>query len=723
MITRGWHRGMQMVAGAVVGLLVTQASAVAEKVEKVEKADTGTYNGSLTLGAGGYNVTGNQSLFREQNWTQQGLGYGIENLTYKNDKVELEGRGMPENHDYKLTLTLRPTANIFIRGGAENYRKYFDGLGGYFQGTGLRGSDDQLALDMSKYFVEIGSKFEDSPNFLLGYEYDRKKGMKSSLEMNSVTVGGAAHKIYPAVRDINEHRHALRLDLTADVKEIEIVNKARIEWYQLDNTRNQEIPTGTLGSVKPVGSEYTEGVKNRTFSDSITLEKWVTEKLLLSGGYMYAHSDSETSFKADSYPYWNWIQGYLATNGNLNGQGALVSNGSARGTSFATAFSKPRSDTHNFGVSSLVGPYSGLTLSGGLEYERATTEIPSVQYATTAMAGTGANAANGYIRNPYIWFKENESVDRFRENVELRLDSIPNTSIYARVAFTQESTVLDRDDYRDNNALTPIFANPATQSNAYAATGWSLRDFFDRMNERQYRAGFTNSPCSVATISSYVQRTRRTVDSSANMSGVSLAPTALSSLDSTTDEFMGKLTLRPTRWLRTSLKYQHIQGEIQNNVLQTVAPLYTMTDSADMTADVYSLDVQVMPVERLTLTGTLVWQNVNMMSPDLNAPQIVEDYNGDVYTVMLGAQYELTKKTTLDLGATYSRAFNSQEQAQAYSTNTSMQTVSAGISHKFTEKVSGTLQYQYLQESNADYATGAEDYQAHGVFTTMTMKF
>ena len=86
-------------------------------------------------------MSGDAQKFREQYWQKAGVNGGLADfgLTEKISpgvKLALDGHALPD--DYKVSFFLSRNDLGFIRSGWEQYRKYYDGTGGYFPGSARR---------------------------------------------------------------------------------------------------------------------------------------------------------------------------------------------------------------------------------------------------------------------------------------------------------------------------------------------------------------------------------------------------------------------------------------------------------------------------------------------------------------------------------------------------------------------------------------------------------
>jgi hypothetical protein len=73
---------------------------------------------------------------------------------------------------------------------------------------------------------------------VLGYEYQFRDGVKSSLQWGDVTDADSnTKKIYPGYKDLDERVHILKLDLSHDLAGVFLEDNLRIEFFDLNTSR------------------------------------------------------------------------------------------------------------------------------------------------------------------------------------------------------------------------------------------------------------------------------------------------------------------------------------------------------------------------------------------------------------------------------------------------------------------------------------------------------
>ena len=717
------------VLGSVTCLAAACVMSVSQLgAQAAEAAKDSGMTGSVTLGAGGFFRDGNDGLFREHRWQNDRFAAGIENLSIQDGDWSLEGRAIGGEQDFKLKLAYEPKEGFFFRAGAENFRHYFDDAGRYraHLEPNVFFLNRDLYLDVGKIWAEAGVKSEEGWNFLVGYEYDYKTGDKSLLEEGTVTTGGVSKRVYPATKDVEEGTHILKLEVSKDFNGLEVADTARFEWYGGDSYRNEQVPA-TVSAPSVTGTEASgylvdEDFKSHTGSNAFTVEKWVTDKLFLAAGHMYIHTDGTAEYWMDQYPGLGYWEAQPAAGPPAVGGGIVsVPNGALNRAKFFQAQDvNSTTESNIFGLNGFFNLTPDVSLGGGLQYERTSTDVDGdLKIIEGAQAGGAAGPPD--TRTYYLAYEDAQTdsttdTDRFEDSLELRVDTIPNTRAYAQARFVQANYDDRIDEYMGVPYVYPVGAGVPPGSKIVPFADVLEKDLRTEVDERKYRLGFTTSPCAAFSISPYVQTSvaRNNYDNSVG--------DYFESMDRDSNEVGLKLTGRLTNWLKTSVKYQHIETRFEKD-----SAAGGVSD-AEQTTDAYSLNATISPNDKLYLSSTLVYYFTTTTADDVKAVTVYDDYEGNVATLLNTLQYALTDRTDVVLGVNLAQADNDQNQnvvAGGFPINLSYasETVSVGFNRQFTQALSGKIRYVFYNYRDQNGGADGLAYTAHGVFGSLTMKF
>src|SRR5262249_31726498 len=155
--------------------------------------------------------------------------------------------------DYRLKVNLEKQDLGFVRLGYEQFRKYYDDSGGVYSPLFT-----QPLWVNPDFYVYVGGARVDRRAPLAHFARVRvavrhmfQEGDKSSLAWSDVlsptaTTGVNPVSIFPAYKDLREHTHIVKLDVSHEIYGVHIEDSFRAEFYDL-NTRRVENDLITLG--------------------------------------------------------------------------------------------------------------------------------------------------------------------------------------------------------------------------------------------------------------------------------------------------------------------------------------------------------------------------------------------------------------------------------------------------------------------------------------------
>jgi hypothetical protein len=189
--------------------------------EKPEKSEA-DYRNWFDVSVGGTLIDGDKAQFMQRHGVPKGAFGGVESFHYEQDVgkkglFQIDGRGIFDNHDYSLKLSLDHPDIGYLRGGYREYRSWYDGSGGYFPLNGQWFSlyDDELAVDRGEAWFEGGLTLPGKPVLTFRYSHQFREGRKDSTVWGDTTrtgLTGATNTrgIVPSFWDIDEERDILR---------------------------------------------------------------------------------------------------------------------------------------------------------------------------------------------------------------------------------------------------------------------------------------------------------------------------------------------------------------------------------------------------------------------------------------------------------------------------------------------------------------------------------
>lgn len=615
-------------------------------------------------------VKGAEKKFRENHWQNDGWnGGGTATLHQdlgKDSTLDLTGHGLGGTDDYGITADWVKKNLGFLRLGWNEYRHYADLTGGYYKPFATPsftlGGDKYLTV--GNISIEAGLTLPNLPQLTLGYERQYRDGDKSLLEWGSVTEGTTSRKIFPSLKTIAEHTDIFKIGLAYDLKNVHLADQFRYERFASD-TRRVDLNDGKTITVH-------ETYRHDAFFNTFRLDSHFNEHVYWSLGYLYT---------------------------TLTGDAGLAVNTAAPLTSFdrnwVSRVIDVGSDSHVLNANVMFGPYKSLTLYTGIQAEKT-----SGDGFTDALLATGlAPATTNLIHS---------STDKtsLEETVGARYTKIPFTTLYAEARLTQQQ--IDLAEYQ-------------TVDNAGAFVRQTDADIF----RQDYRAGFNTAPWRAVTIAGRYRHALYENNYDSSLDTEPGYPGYITMQNFTTDDILGKVTVRPCTYFNVSLQYQLVATDIKTGTagVPSLAPKGSRV-SGTYDASIYSLSATVTPIARLYLTGFFSFQDTRTTAFD-NQSAAVTSYKGNVYTVAGAAGYALDEKTDATLEYTYSASANFKNNAAAglpLGLDIQRTSVIAGVSRKFTTNLTARLRYGWYQ-SNEPSSGGRNDYTAQLVSASCQLRF
>jgi hypothetical protein len=592
-----------------------------------------------------------------------------------------EGRVLGGDEDYGVRVTAERQDEGYVSAGFEQWRSYTDDTGWWYApfGTTAPRLGEDFWIEHREAFFEAGVRRPDFPAVTVRYDYAERRGDHATTQWGGVTgPAGEVKNIFPNAARVDEERHAVTLNVAAEVWTVALENEARFEWWDHAATRRTvEQATAPLDYGRVIRSDQ----DHWQAANTVRLDRRLKDWLYVSGGYLYSHLEGGGFFSLESF---------------------LPSDPTLPPTLDASAGDLALSrDSHVFNANALLGPWKHLSFNAGVQGEWTRREAFAGGQQFTLPAD----------------FESNSDRAATEGHVGLRYTGLPHTVLWAEGRLLGETY-----DYFEEG-LTDGATEFLRDSDADGFLG-------------EARAGFTVSPWPAASLTaSYRHRNRdwdfkhpRDFDLTWEGNGY---PAFIRSRDTVTDSVDVRLTLRPLRWLRATLKWS-LAASDHDTVTAGATNLFTFPDptaypggavrSATHDAQTVQAGFTLTPWSRLYLSPSHLFTTSRTRSALSGRPQLAP-YEGDTHTAMLTATFVADEKTDLLATYLYSRADYAQGSAAGLplGLDYTRHALTAGLKRSLRRNVSIALQYAFW-----DYAEpsrgGAADYTAHGFFATTTWR-
>ena len=641
-------------------------------------------------------VSGNRQKFRELEWLREGASGGVQDfsLTQRLDadtKFSLAGRALTGQEDYQVKLTLEKADVGFARAGYEQWRRYYDDTGGYYQPITPSSFSlgRELHLDLGRAWLELGLTLPNVPRVTLGYEHQFKDGEKSTLQWGPVgtlaplTMGTDVANIYPAAKEIRERVHILRLDVSHEVAGWELEDNFRYEFHDLRTSRDN-VTAHTFGATPDTVVRFRERHEQQSAANTFLAGRQLRDWLFVSAGHLYTRVEGEASFAQQT----------------LDGAGAP-----ALGDAWSGGPLMLKREAHAVSASAQFGPWAGLSFSSVAQAEWTRQEgLGNVDLAF-AIPGFGLIPSAATLA---------ANLDRTSvgEHFALRYTRIPHTVLWAEGRFQQET----QRQFEEQVGGAEFFSHDTD----------ATRDV------KEYRAGFHTAPFERWSFSTHLKRREKEsrYDHLTDMPPPGHPyPAFLTAQDILTDQLDARLTWRAARWLRLALAGQLVATDFHTTTETAALGLDSVGASPGGTiyagrheAQVYSVNAVLTPVPRWYLSSTLSFSDTRTRTAQNGADYVVP-FHGTVWSAQHAATFAVNDATSLQASYAFSRAdYGQANEATGLPAGVDYthHTLRAGLTRRFPKDITTGLQYLFAHYREPS-GGGRNDYTAHGLFATLSV--
>lgn len=654
-------------------------------------------------------VTGNEQKFREQFRMREGWSGGAERFSLEQNiddrtRVTVDGRALGGQEDYRVAMTIERRDLGFIRTGAEQYRLWSDDLGGHNPALTPQvfSLDRDLHMDVGRAWFDAGLTLPNWPRIVAGYEYQNKDGEKSLLEWGSVSsASGAARKIYPSWKEIDEQVHIMKLNVSQEINGFRWEDDFRAELYDLETRRHDVLEFSLDKDALEKGVVVKEAQDHFQAANSVRLERQALDWLYVSGGYLFTILDGEAAFRQSTFLTPTATIPIFPDDKFWFSQRLLLDQ-----------------TVHMFNLNALAGPWDGLNFYGGVQNEWMR------QHGLGNVRLDEGVGLPGFEPEPVLVDSDLDKA-AVEERVGMRYTGIPLTVLFAEARWDQQSIGQFEEQVGGDHAF--------------------LRDTDASSQLQEYKTGFAISPW--VPVSWETQVKFKENDSGYNhrrdeaFGGPNVGYSAfIRSRRVESEEVETKLVLRPARWLKTTLSYRLVASDYHTATDPVIVPEVIIPGlppfpasittpggevfAGNYDAHVFSLNNTLNPWTRWRFSGTFSYQKARTSTARASFPGVV-DYQGDVYSALTEAAFHLNAATDLDAGYNFSWANFSQGQyaaGQPLGIEYRRHEAHAGITRRFQKSITARLQYAFYRYDEPTLS-GAADFTAHGVMGLLSFVF
>ncbi len=633
-------------------------------------------------------ASGDKGKFREHFWAREGAHAGLQSFFVQEKPssettVTLQGNFIPVDEDFRFALRYDRVNVGFMDVGFEQYQRSYDDSGGFYPFTRpVFSLDRDLELRTGKAWVDFGLTLPDAPQLAFGYEYQFRRGAKSTLQwgpVNSASLPilpptGDQRNIYPTFKEIDEEVHILKFDALQELDGLLLEDNFRAEFYDLKTERHNARSLTDGQRAPSITERMNEGHDEFRAVNSLRFEKEIRDWWFVSGGYLHSHSDADASFEQET----------------VHASGLPISGDFWRSHSIILS-----QNSVLFNATTRFGPWEHFTLSGGVQSEWMQQEgVGNVSFDT-------GNPAVFLTLAPAT-LDANLHKHTLEESAQLQYTGLPFTSLFARGRLAQETYGTFE---REIGGGHPF-----------------VRDTDAESDLADWRVGFQSSPHHRVSFGGHYRQRDKDTRYNDQIDDTPSYPAFFRDRKIDTDEIEARISLRPSRWLKTTFTYQIIDTDFDSKT--DPAPGATpggWLRAGQFNANVYGLNLVLTPFTRWYFSGTFNYYDSRSTS-EHNGVRSVEPYRGEIYSALASATYMLSTNTDLTASYTFSRADYAQNNFSAglpLGIDYDWHAVQGGIARRF-RRATVNVQYAFYQYMEPSMR-GFNDYTAHAVFTTLNL--
>jgi hypothetical protein len=661
--------------------------------EQMFEGGTNAYNNWVEFGFGGFLTKGNKSQFQQQNQNSGGAFGGITDLHYqqqiaKGTTMTVDGRGIFDEHDYKLSLGVEKEKLGYLRFSASEFRTWQNGDGGFFPPTGAYYGQpgDAQALDRGDFSIEGGLTLENVPKITFKYEHTYREGEDSSTIWGYTHPSGGAlvRGLSPSIYDINERSDIFQMDVTHHIKSVDVGAGIRYETGHMDDTlKIDQFP----GESSQQNITDRQGTTYDMLNVHSFAESWLSKNVMVSSGVSF--SDLDNDFSGSRIYGSAYDVGYAPN--VQNGLGYTGLNGGSHLYEYV-------GDLNVF-----TRPLPHLTI------------VPSLRVQQQNSDGTSSGTETLSDYQPQSIDGVNNASDLdVRERLDATYNGITNWVFYARGELTEGSGTV-----AETGGLVPI--------NDIGVQPVNYNSQIDRFFQK-YSAGVRWYPARQLTLDAggYYQHNKYdydyTLDSTPNDS-FTRYPAYLTLQEFETYDGSFRVTFRPRQNISTVSRYEY-QYSTVHTTPDSMSGLGEVESSRTI-GHVIGEDISWTPWSRLYLQAGLSYVLNETKTPASDYTPAILPAQNDYWTVNFSSGLVVDDKTDLKLNFFYFLADDYQNNSLdgvPYGSGEETYAITASLTRRITKHIRWSLKYGYSHSDNSTYG-GHQNYESHLVYTSLQYRF
>lgn len=662
--------------------------------EEMFEGGTNTYSNWVDVSVGGFSAHGNRSQASRQHQNSGNAFGGISDLHFQQaiDKIttfSIDGRGLFNEHDYKLSLGVEREKVGYVRVSLSEYRTWSSGDGGFYPpgNEWYPFSPNALSLDRGSFSFEAGTTSEKYPKLTLKYTHGYRQGEKGS------TIWGITHPavdvvqgLSPSIYDIHERTDAIQLDISHHIKSTQLGGGIHYEFGNSDNALRI-----TQSPGEPTQQRITDRQGNRydLFNFHFFSESPLQKKLTLTSGFSY--TDLHSTFTGRRI-YGSEFDAVYAPN-------------AAAGFGYYDLSGTARLHEYVMDLNLLYRATPTLTVTPSLRAQQEIIETEAISVETL-----GANAPVD------LTGKADSNPLNIRERLDVTYTGVTNWVFLLRGDWTEGSG-----DLRESGGLSTIggIGIPSVNRKTDGST------FFQKYSAS---ARWYPSRVAVVGLGGYLKIHQYDYDQlsdSTSNSGASgnRYPAYLALQRLKTYDGNAQLTLRVLKNVTTVSRYEYQTSSIHTR--PDAASQLDEVESATLNSHILSQDISWTPWPRLGLQTSFNYVLSSLQTPVSHYTDAILESRNNYWMVSFTPTWVVDDKSDLSVRYSYYQASDYQNNAVAgvpYGTGAREHGVTAILTRRITKNLQLLTKYGYYDASDSAFGAHA-DYHAHLIYSTLRYRF
>jgi hypothetical protein len=692
------------VCGASIASAQEAAPASAAEEPQLETKTEADYRNWFDVSVGGNIIKGDEASFKQRHQIPDDIYGGVTDFHYEQDigkksLLEVDGRGIFDNNDYSLRLSLENPDLGYVRGGYREFRTWYDGTGGYLPLNNIVFDlyDDELAVDRGEIFFEAGLTLPNVPIVRFRYSHEFRDGRKDSTVWGDTGLGlpaGQTRGIAPSFYDIDEERHIFDLDVEHTLADTRFGVGLRYETSDQDDSRNMR--------RRPLEAQdrhltQRDIVETDLFNVRAFQETWFTETVLFTTGYSFTTLDTDIGGSRIYGADYDAVYDPLFARRQQRDEGFFGLSGGSK------------LDQHVMNINLMFMPWENFTIVPSIRAEKQEQDGVAHFEETNVGAPPALPAIVEALENT----RERGFTD-VSEGLEMRYTGLTNWVLYARGEWLQgEGDLKEREMILENGVPPVVGIARETDSTRFT---------------QKYVVGANWYPLrNLNMAAQYYHKDRRNdydhLEDDTPNTGNNRYPAYIRDQDFTTDDINFRVTYRPFSTLSFVTRY-----DFQVSTIDSRMDELEKVESADMISHIIGESITWTPFARMFIQAAANYAIDRTETPVSTATgqrDLVQKSVHDYIDGTLTVGYALTEKTDLQgqYFVYYSDNFSDNSAVSVpFNVSAEEHGITATVIHRFTSAMQATLKYGWWTLSDDTYG-GRNDYEAHMLFSSFRYRF